>query len=169
VGRRAAERASRSFLDVDVAIEQSYGQPIASIFADRGEPAFRDLEEQVLRRLLTSNPGAVVATGGGAVLRLANRSALWQFGFVVWLDAPADLLADRLARDPAGRPALTGHGLVAEVAVVLEARRPSYNALADSVVSVAGKSVEELAEEVLCAWASWNGRMISGKPPEHDR
>jgi shikimate kinase len=161
VGRLLGALSGRSFVDVDTEIERCTGRGIAAVFAQDGEPVFRDLEEQALRRVLAANPAAVVATGGGAVLRDSNRSALGRFGIVVWLDAPAEVLADRLAADPAGRPALTPHGLVAEVAAVLETRRPLYRETADLVISVAGRGVEAIAREIFSAWADWTGRDTS--------
>ena len=113
VGRILAERLVRPFLDADVELEEKLGRSIAAIFAEDGEPLFRDWEEQVLSELTTAHPGAILATGGGVVLRESNRQALRSFGFVVWLWADPALAAARLQADRRGldsRPALTPAG-----------------------------------------------------------
>ncbi|HWE35486.1 MAG TPA: shikimate kinase [Isosphaeraceae bacterium] len=151
VGRLVAGATGRPFVDADRALEGRAGRSIAAIFAQAGEPAFRDLEEATLRDLV-GRAGAVLATGGGVVLREVNRDALRRFGFVVWLTADPAALADRLARDPADRPSLTGLGTIAEVAAVLEARAPLYRATADAVVATDGLDPEAVARKVLDAW-----------------
>jgi shikimate kinase len=151
VGRLVAAATGRPFLDADRELEARAGRPIAAIFADEGEPAFRGLEEATLRDLV-GRGGAVLATGGGVVLRETNRAALRAFGLVVWLTADPAVLADRLARDPADRPSLTGLGTIAEVAAVLEVRAPLYRATADAIVATDGLDPEAVARAVLDAW-----------------
>jgi shikimate kinase len=155
VGRILAERLVRPFLDADVELEEKLGRSIAAIFAEDGEPLFRDCEQRVLRELTSACPDAILATGGGAVLREANRRTLRSFGYVVWLWAdPAEALA-RLQADPGGlssRPALTGAGTLAELAGVLEARTPLYQAVADARVDTSGRTSESVAEAILELW-----------------
>jgi shikimate kinase len=153
VGRLLAERLGWSFLDADRELEARAGRTVAALFAERGESAFRDLEEQVLGDL-TARPRLVLATGGGAVLRATNREALRRFGFVAWLDAPAHILADRLRADPTERPALTAAGTLAEVADVLAARAPLYRSVADAVIDTTGRSPEQVADAVIDAWSA---------------
>jgi shikimate kinase len=155
VGRILAERSGRAFLDSDREIEDRSGRSIRSIFAELGEPAFRDWEERALADLTAANPGAILATGGGAVLREANRRRLRDFGLVVWLMAAPAELARRLEADRAGlaeRPALTAAGTLEEIAQVLVARGPLYMGLADVIVPTDGKQPREVAEEILTAW-----------------
>jgi shikimate kinase len=152
VGRIVADRLGLPFADADEELQRRAGRPIAAIFAAQGEPAFRDLEEEVLAALAT-RAGLVLATGGGAVLRAANRRALRRFGLVVWLTAGPDVLAGRLRRDVGGRPALTAAGTLAEVAAVLEARTPLYREVADATVETAGRTPAEVADAVLDAWS----------------
>jgi len=151
VGRIVAGRLGRPFADADAVLEARVGRPILEIFQDLGEPAFRDWEEQVLAGL-TADRDLVLATGGGAVLRAANREALRAFGFVVWLSAPANLLAARLGSNPAavaGRPALTAAGTLGEIGAVLAAREPLYRETADAEVPTGGKSPYQVAEAVI--------------------
>jgi shikimate kinase len=151
VGRLVSQAAGRPFLDADRELERRAGRSIAAIFAEEGEAAFRDLEESTLRDLV-GREGAVLATGGGVVIRGANRALLRGFGLVVWLTADPAVLAGRLARDAAVRPSLTGLGTVAEVAAVVEARAPLYIATADAEIDTSDLDPEAVARAVLEAW-----------------
>lgn len=150
VGRILAERLGREFADADTELEARAGRSIRAIFAEDGEPVFRDWEERVVTEL-TARPGLVLATGGGVVLRRSNRDRLRAYGPVVWLAAPPEILAARLAADARGladRPALTAAGTLDELAEVLRAREPLYRDLADLLVSTEGKTPEEVADDV---------------------
>lgn len=143
LARSLAARLDWPWLDVDRVLEERAGRSIATIFAEEGETAFRDREAAVLTDLLSGPGPLVLATGGGVVEREANRRQLRDSGaLVAYLDAPADFLRARLEADPGGRPALTGAGLLAEVAVVLARRDPWYRASAGMVVD-ARLTVEE--------------------------
>jgi len=155
VGRILAEELGRPFLDSDRKIEALSGRSIRSIFAESGEPAFRDWEERALAELTGESLGAILATGGGAVLREANRRRLRGFGFVAWLTADPEELARRLEADGAGlaaRPALTTAGTLQEITQVLEARSPLYADLADAVIPTDRKVPREVAEAILKCW-----------------
>ncbi len=160
VGRILADRLGRPFADADREIEARAGRPIRSIFAEDGEPAFREWEARVLADLTSGLPGGVVATGGGAVLAEANRRALRGFGLVAWLTADPETLAQRLSHARGGladRPPLTGAGTLAEIADVLAARAPLYREVAHVVVETAGRSPRQVAEAVFDAWAAGVG------------
>lgn len=122
--------------DADATLERKLGVTIAKLVRDAGEPRFRDEEETVLAELLEGFPG-VVATGGGVVLRPANRALLRRAGRpIVWLTATAAAVRRRLAVDPTTadrRPALTSAGgdPLAEVEAMLEHREPLYRECAD--------------------------------------
>lgn len=155
VGRILAESLGRPFVDCDREIEARSGSSIRSLFAEAGEPAFRDWEELTLAELTAETPGAILATGGGAVLREANRRRMREFGFVAWLTAHPPELARRLESDWAGlacRPALTAAGVLEEIEEVLQARTPLYAGLADVVISTDGKEPREVAEAILGCW-----------------
>ncbi|TWT99622.1 Shikimate kinase 2 [Botrimarina colliarenosi] len=153
VARRLADRLGWDAVDSDDEIEHAAGKSIAMIFADDGEPAFRDLEEGVVTRLCGLER-TVVALGGGAVLREATRARLAVAGPVVWLTAPATTLAARISGDATSasrRPNLTDltdlTGL-AEVERVLAAREPIYRECANFSVDADGRSPEVIAEEI---------------------
>jgi shikimate kinase len=155
VGRILADGLGRPFLDCDREIESRSGRSIRSIFNESGEGAFRDWEQRTLHALTTESPGAILATGGGAVLREANRRRIRGFGFVAWLTADPTELARRLEADRlglAGRPALTMAGTLDEIAQVLSDRSPLYAELADAVIPTDGKDPSEVAEAILGYW-----------------
>ncbi|WP_020466238.1 shikimate kinase [Singulisphaera acidiphila] len=154
VGRILADRLGRPFADADVELEAASGRSIPSIFAELGEPCFRDWEERMLGEL-TTRPELILATGGGVILRESNRKRLREFGFVVWLTADPALLADRLLANPRGlahRPALTSAGTIAELADVLQARASLYREVADLVVETGGRTTRQVVEAILDGW-----------------
>ncbi len=155
VGKLLADHLNLRFLDADLEIEARAGRSIMAIFAESGEPVFRDWEEQTLRELAEHNPGAVLASGGGVVLRPSNRRLLRDFGFVVWLQADPDELARRIEADlKAGtqRPTLTGSGTIAEIAQVLRERVPLYREVADVAISTVDRTPAEIAALILDLW-----------------
>ncbi|MFO0852366.1 MAG: shikimate kinase AroL [Gemmataceae bacterium] len=155
VGRLVAAALGWSFADADDVIEATAGRSIASIFAAEGEAGFRDREAAALRELTADR--LVVATGGGAVLRPENRDLLQSSGLTVWLTAPVVVIWDRLQTDPltaARRPNLTAAGGAEEVRAVLAAREPLYRATAHHTVETAGRSPDEVAADILRAWAA---------------
>jgi len=166
VGRRAAELlgAGWRFVEMDTALVQRLGMPIADFFATRGEAAFREAEAALLAGLAQGDR-QVVACGGGVAGTPESLQAARATGTVVWLDAPeGELLARRLAdlEEPA-RPALLpalgtlktqdlAAYLRVEIPTLLARRRPYY-AGADYVISTEGMGVERVAA-VVAALAS---------------
>jgi shikimate kinase len=155
VGKIIADRLLRPFWDTDLEIEARSGRSIAAIFAEEGEPSFRDWEEQTIAAIVGESPDGVLATGGGVVLREANRRRIRDFGFVAWLQTRPEELARRLETDPrslASRPALTGEGTLGEIVPVLAARTALYRELADAVVETDGKSPDLIASSLIDCW-----------------
>lgn len=156
IGRLLAERLRRPFIDADDMLVARAGRSIRDIFEESGEPVFRDWEERVLREIAADRPDAVLATGGGAVLREPNRRLLRSFGLVVWLKAEPDELARRLEADSQarhGRPSLTSAGTLQEILDVLEARTPLYQAVSHVEVNTQGKPPPEIVDEILDHWS----------------
>jgi shikimate kinase/3-dehydroquinate synthase len=107
VAAAVAERLGRPFVDLDLDIERREGMHPAHIIESRGEAAFRSIESAAVARACRIE-GAVIATGGGAVIDPLNRWALWNAGLVAWLDAPDEVLIARLGAHDEERPLLSG-------------------------------------------------------------
>jgi shikimate kinase len=97
VGRRLAQRLGLPFVDADTEIEIAASMTIAEIFDTFGEAYFRDGERRVIARLLDGSP-KVIATGGGAFIHDETRALILETGLAIWLDAPAEVLVDRVRR-----------------------------------------------------------------------
>jgi shikimate kinase len=153
VARMLANTLGWQWLDADAELEARLGRSIRQVFAEEGEVGFRDHEATLLEELCRREQH-VIATGGGAVLRPANRERLRASGWVVWLTADARTLWERLQRDPLTterRPALTVGGL-REVEELLREREPLYRACADCVVDTMTRSPEEVADTIRRRW-----------------
>ena len=137
VARHVAARLGRMVLDIDQIIESRFG-PIPDIFAREGEARFRELEAQVVREAALTR-GAVIATGGGAVLREENRALLRANAFVVELQRPLIELAT------GGRPLSSGPDALQKM---YEARAPLYRAARDACIQLRAIP-EETAEDVI--------------------
>jgi shikimate kinase len=152
VARRLARDLGYEALDADDEIEARAGCTIAELFATSGEAAFRDLEEEVVADLCRREH-VVIALGGGAVLRAANRAAIRASGGpVVWLTAIPETIRARVTADgstSSRRPNLTTVGGLAEIEKLLKARLPLYRECATLVVDTEGKPPEKIAAEIL--------------------
>ena len=148
VGRFLATRLGRGFADTDVEIARWRGLPIPDIFRLEGEPTFRGYESQVVRDLATYHD-LVISLGGGTVLSDANVADLSLTSVLVLLDAPTEVLVERLTveAEAGGRPLLEGD--VAErVATVHAQRAERYRAVADHVVDAA-QPADMVVEQIL--------------------
>lgn len=151
VARILAERLGWPHFDADAEIESRAGKSIAAIFADDGETAFRDRETGVVADL-AARDSAVLALGGGAVMRPENRAAIAKEGRVVWLTASPETLWSRIEADPdtaARRPNLSPQGGITEIIATLDARRAIYRQCAHLVVDTEGKSPDQIADAIL--------------------
>jgi shikimate kinase len=150
VARELAARLGFSWIDADEAIEQHAGKSIARIFADDGEPAFRQMEAGIVADL-TGERRTVVALGGGAVLRDETRQTIRAAGPVVWLTASVTTIIERVTADTTTghrRPNLTAAGGRAEIEKLLAARTPLYRECATLSVDTEGKTAAQVADEI---------------------
>jgi len=151
VGRALAARLGMEFVDADDYLVEKAGKTIKEIFAEDGEPAFRDLEEECMGEL-AGRDGLVVAAGGGAVMRQANVDYMKGSGKVVLLEADADTIYSRITTDPktgAQRPDLTDKDQYDEIVHLLEHRKPFYDAAADLTLNSAELSPQELVARIV--------------------
>jgi shikimate kinase len=150
VGRHVARHLGLPFVDTDHLIEQRIGCSIRAYFELQGEAAFRDVETDVIDAATETADGPrVVATGGGAVLREANRDALRQRTSVVYLRATPEDLARRLRHDT-HRPLLQGGGdALNRLRTLFHERDPLYRRTAHYVIEAHRPSVHVLVNMVL--------------------
>ena len=141
IGKKLSKKLEVNFIDTDQQIVSSYG-PIPEIFQSKGEPYFRELEEQELAKALQSN--AVVATGGGAVLSARNQNALKQ-SVVVYLATDGKHIQNRLVK---GKRPLISNG-IDDWRRIYDARKPIYEKLADVTVDTTGKGLKAIIDEIL--------------------
>ncbi len=144
-GRAAAELLELPFVDLDETIEARAGMPVAHVFAARGEDGFRALERRALDDAARLS-GAVVATGGGAVLDPAAFARLADGAAVAVLTADPGELARRLGGGE-GRPLLTPDP-EARIRELLAGRAPAY-AAAGEMLNTSGRTVEDVAAELV--------------------
>jgi shikimate kinase len=146
IGRRLARELGVPFHDSDHEIERRLGVPIREYFTRHGEAAFRDLEHAVITELARECTG-VLATGGGSVLREANRAALRAAGTVVYLHATPESLHQRLRHD-ASRPLLQVADPLQRLCELFSQRDGFYRSGAHLVLDTGhgriGRSVHEL-------------------------
>lgn len=146
-GKHVARALGWTFVDADVEVERALGVSIRSFFETSGEAAFRDVEERVLADLV-QRQRVVIATGGGAVLREANRRVLRGEGkTVVYLRAGFDDLLRRLRHDT-HRPLFQGVDPAQRLRDLFAQRDPLYREVADFVIDTGRSSVSMIAQRV---------------------
>ncbi len=145
VGEELARRLGVPFYDTDTEIVSRLGCSIGELWGLQGEGAFRDLEESQVGRL--AGREAVVATGGGVVLRPSNVTAMRRSGPVVWLRAAVEELAARVGTGT-GRPLLSGGSVEDRMSAVLTERSKLYEAAASIIIETDGLSAGQVVDEV---------------------
>ena len=148
VGPVLGARLGRPFIDTDTEVERRAGCPIAEIFAQQGEAAFRRLEAEVVEAATREH--AVVALGGGAIAQPGAAERLAATGTVVYLRASPERLVLRID-DPSKRPLLAGLGpeeRAERVRALLVAREPCYRS-AKVTIDTEHTSVSDIVEELV--------------------
>lgn len=149
VGRQLARRLGARFLDADVVLEERIGMPIRAYFEQHGEAAFRDLEEQVIDELTReAGESLVLATGGGSVLRPANRAHLHERTTVIYLRSTPEELYRRLRHDTQ-RPLLQVADPLAKLRELYDQRHPLYDEVAHYRVDTGRPSVATLVNMIM--------------------
>ena len=161
VGEKIANNLKLPFIDLDRVIETNAGMLIPQIMEQQGEPAFRDLESAALKVAVAAghassgttspNPSpqlkgeAVIALGGGALLRDENRAFAESNGKVILLMAELETLLERLHYEEGNRPLLAGD-LPEKLSSLLAKRGEHYNSF-PLLIHVDGKTVEQNAHQ----------------------
>ena len=147
IGQLLATQWNIPFRDTDHVIEELSGKSVSDIFLEDGEDEFRILEKKVLRQELLSDE-TVLALGGGAPISIDAQSALRAIASpVIYLDISLATVAPRIGfnRD---RPLLL-HNPRGQWQTLMEARRPIYEAIADTIIDVTDKSESEIVSQIL--------------------
>ncbi len=129
LGKRLSALLGLPFTDLDAAIEAQAGTTIAAIFAEKGEPHFREMEHQLLSDFADNAKPGLLSTGGGAPMHHDNMERMLRSGVVVWLQLSPEMLASRLLQKPHKRPmvqAVETGKLPEFIAIHLKARTPTY-------------------------------------------
>ena len=151
VGSMLARSLGRTVIDLDGVVTANAGKSISEIFEAGGEVAFRDLESNALESV-SQTENAVISLGGGAILRAENRAIIRSTGVCVWLESDAETIAQRLQQDDVTcqqRPALTTLDELQEIRELLQARHSLYQEAADYRIDTVGKTIEQVAKQVM--------------------
>jgi len=150
IGKLLAAELSYEFIDSDREIERRTGADIPWIFDVEGESGFRDREVNVIRDLSTE-VDAVLATGGGALMRQENRDHLTRNGFVVYLNTSVEQQYNRTHKDK-NRPLLQSEeDPLATLTRLMDVRDPVYREVADFVVDTNKKSLRLIVKSIVSA------------------
>ena len=152
VGRRLANALGLPFRDADAEVEAAAGRSISDIFAELGEPAFREGERRVIARLLDQSPH-VLATGGGAFMNPETRKLIESKAISVWLKTDLDTLARRVARKNT-RPLLSGKDPMDVLKAQAAARYPVYGQ-ADVIVETGDAPHHHTVDQVIRALSAY--------------
>ena len=141
-----ARKLDPDFVDMDALLEDRLGMPIARFFEEKGEAAFRQIEEEVLADLLKTDQ--VVSTGGGVVISQKNRDLLKQNPENIYLKADFETLYQRISDDKDNQRPLFLNNSKEDLAAIFNERQAWYEEVASKVIDVSKLSPEEIIEEL---------------------
>ena len=141
-----ARKLDSDFVDMDALLEDRMGMPIARFFEEKGEAAFRQLEEEVLADLLKTDK--VISTGGGIVISPRNRALLKQNTDNIYLKADFETLYQRISADKDNQRPLFLKNSKEDLAVIFNERQAWYQEVASKVIDVSKLNPDEIIEEL---------------------
>ena len=141
-----ARKLDSDFVDMDALLEDRLGMPIARFFEEKGEAAFRQLEEEVLAELLKTDK--VISTGGGIVISPRNRALLKQNTDNIYLKADFETLYQRISADKDNQRPLFLKNSKEDLAVIFKERQAWYEEVASQIVDVSSLNPDEIIEEL---------------------
>lgn len=159
--QNVAVALGKTALDLDALVEQALGMSIPAYVASAGAEAFRDTESRVLEKLCSDRPNAVVALGGGSLLRDANRAAVEACGPVVCIHTPPEALAKRVERKAGSRPFSKNADALLKT---LAERKPHYDSFPLRVDVSGRQNPQEVWPRVLAALGRY---IVSGMGPTY--
>jgi shikimate kinase len=108
LGKKLASKLKTVFIDLDHYIEKMEGRTVPDIFVQDGEQEFRNKEWKALKDIVTRYSDAIVSTGGGAPCHCDNMNIMKQYGKIIFLNVPDDVLISRLSKVAGDRPIVKG-------------------------------------------------------------
>ena len=141
-----ARKIAPDFVDMDALLEDRLGMPIARFFEEKGEVAFRQVEEEVLAELLKTDK--VISTGGGIVISSRNRDLLKQNPENIYLKADFETLYQRISADKDNQRPLFLNNSKEDLAAIFNERQIWYEEVASQIIDVSRLSPEEIIEEL---------------------
>ena len=141
-----ARKLDSDFVDMDALLVDRLGMPIARFFEEKGEAAFRQLEEEVLAELLKTDK--VISTGGGIVISPRNRALLKQNPDNIYLKADFETLYQRISADKDNQRPLFLKNSKEDLAVIFKERQAWYEEVASQIVNVSSLNPDEIIEEL---------------------
>lgn len=145
IGKILAKNKEMQFVDTDERIISEQGVSIPEIFDTHGEPYFRDMETDLLHRMLKDTQNAVISVGGGMPVREENRSLLRKLGCVIYLSASKETILSRVKND-GSRPMLNGDDLESRVTALMKARESLYRQAAHLDIRTDGRSISQVLQ-----------------------
>ena len=142
-----AETYGMEIIEMDQLIVEREGMSIPDIFAQKGEPYFRNAETNLLIEM-QAEENKVVSCGGGVVLRERNVEEMKKSGKIILLNAKPETILERV-KDDDNRPLLRGNKNVEFISNMMEQRRPKYEGAADSVIQTDGKTTDMICKEII--------------------
>lgn len=149
IGRILGEKLNYPLQDTDDMIEAQQGRKISDIFETDGQPAFREMETQLLHDLIDGKTHKnIISTGGGIITTPGNIDLLKQLGYVVWLDARVETVLERTSRN-SNRPLLQTENPAETIRQLSEERRPLYQAASHLRIETDGLDFDEIVTGIL--------------------
>ena len=158
VGRKLSELLCCPFMDLDTVIEQQTGRAIPEIFANDGEEAFRQMELDSLREIITqesvnhslSHPQTtILSLGGGTVTQERCAEIVRENTVCIYLRTSVDTLVKRLSEEVAGRPMLQGSDLRSRIETLMAQRSHIYESTAHHIIDTDGLTIDEAALSII--------------------
>lgn len=151
-GKWLAENWNMKFCDTDELIEENEGRTINDIFGAEGEEYFRDLETEIIKKLIEeygnrTADNAVISVGGGLPVKNVNRELMHKLGTCVYLRTSKSELVHRLKSDTT-RPLLAGGNLEEKIDSLMSARKDIYESVADIILDTERMSFESMADAI---------------------
>ena len=148
VGRALARRLYKKYIELDALVKQRAGKPIADIFKDDGEIAFRQLEIELIKEI-SPKKNQVIACGGGIVLNKINIDRLKEEAVIVYLKASAEVILERALKGGTVRPLLKGDNKQETIGRLLKFRQPYYERAADITIDTSALDIKAITEQIV--------------------